>query len=168
MNLQFYLEKLSFSDEFKKFMKENPDAYLCSGFFVIDKNPKSPDNKVHLDYFVPKGKKIFSFQFEEGIKLIALDKIDEKILEKISEKCEFEFEDMEKIISKEMEKQNVKNKIQKIMFSLQKNNGKNSLIGTIFISGLGMLKVNIDIFEKKIIEFEKKSLFDIIKVGKGK
>jgi len=39
MNMQFYVEKLSHSEEFKEFMKKNPDAYLCSGFFVIDKEP---------------------------------------------------------------------------------------------------------------------------------
>ena len=37
MNLQLYLEKLKSSGVFKEFMKENPKAYLCSGFFTIDK-----------------------------------------------------------------------------------------------------------------------------------
>lgn len=36
MNFQFYLEKLFESEEFAEFKKEFPDAYLCSGFFVID------------------------------------------------------------------------------------------------------------------------------------
>ena len=37
MNLQFYLEKLKESDEFRNFCKSNPDCFLTSGFFVIDK-----------------------------------------------------------------------------------------------------------------------------------
>ena len=54
MNFQFYIEKLHNSEDFKKFMKENLDAYLCSGFFIIDfENPKNPDNKSHLDFYIP-------------------------------------------------------------------------------------------------------------------
>ena len=51
MNLQFYLEKLFASDEFKKFKKENKDAYFCSGFFSIDKQGR--DNQQHLDFYIP-------------------------------------------------------------------------------------------------------------------
>jgi len=66
MNLQFYLEKLQSSKEFKKFSKENPNAYLCSGFFIVDKaNVKNPDNKVHLDFYIPAGGKVFSFDVKE-------------------------------------------------------------------------------------------------------
>jgi len=57
MNLQFYFEKLHHSEEFKKFIKENPKAYFCSGFVVIDKEKN--ENKIHLDYFVPGKKKFF-------------------------------------------------------------------------------------------------------------
>ena len=42
----------------KDFIKEFPEAYPCSGFFVIDMESK--DNKNHFDFFVPKDKKIFS------------------------------------------------------------------------------------------------------------
>ena len=49
MNFQFYLEKLMDSGDFQKFKKENPNAYLCSGFFSIDKE-KGLDNQQHLDY----------------------------------------------------------------------------------------------------------------------
>jgi len=61
-------------------------------------------------------------------------------------------------------------KIQKILLSLQKIDKKDFLIGTVFISGLGMIKVKIDLdlehrsvypnvqnFGAKIVEFEKKS-----------
>jgi len=170
MNTQFCMEKLSLSGEFKEFMKKNPSAYLCSGFFVIDKNPKNPknpDDKQHFDYYIPSSKKMFSFQLEDGIKLVPVEMLNRKVPKKIL-KYEFDFNEMENIIIDEMEKQNIKNKIQKIIFSLQKSNGKESLIATVFISMLGMLKVKIDINERKITEFEKKSLFDILKVTKKK
>ena len=167
MNLQFYLEKLQSSDEFKKFAKENPKAYLCSGFFITDKtNIKNPDNKVHLDFCVPNKKKAVSFDVKEKIKLIPLER-HKNILDKISSGCEFNFEDMEKMVLDEMDKKNIKNKVQKIIFSLQNLNGKDFLIGAIFISSLGILKVEIDISKKKIAKFEKKSLLDMFR-GTGK
>ena len=168
MNIKFYLEKLRSSKEFKKFVKENPNAYLCSGFFIIDKeNVKSPGNKVHLDFYVPKDGKAFSFDVKEEIKLIPLEK-SKNIPKKISSECEFNFEDMEKMILDEMDKKNIKTKIQKIIFSLQNLKGKDFLIGAIFISSLGLLKVNIDISKKKITMFEKKSLLDMFRVTKKK
>ena len=168
MNIKFYFEKLFSSEEFKNFMKENPDAYFCSGFFVVNQNDKEKnDNKIHFDYFLPKQKKLFSFQLEEGIRIIPLEKIDEKIPEKLSEEYEFEFEDIEKIIEERMRKENLNNKIQKLMLSLQKIDGKNYVIATVFISMLGMLKVNISLPDKEITEFEKKSFLDIVKIKKG-
>lgn len=168
MNIKFYLEKLKSSEEFKKFIKENPDAYLSSGFFITDKtDAKNPGNKVHLDFYVPKCEKMFSFDVKEEIKLIPLKKF-KNISGKISPECEFEFEDMEKMILDEMDKKNIKTKIQKIIFSLQNLNGKDFLIGAIFISSLGLLKVDIDISEKKITKFEKKSLFGMFKITSKK
>ena len=167
MNIKYYMEKLSLSEEFKNFMKKNPSAYLCSGFFVIDKNTKNPDNKQHFDYYIPSSKKMFSFQLEDGIKIVSVEFFN-KTPKKIS-LSNFDFDEMENIILDEMEKKNIKNKIQKIIFSLQKSNGKEFLAGTVFISMLGILKVNIDINERKITEFEKKSFLDIMKVtGKKK
>ena len=165
MSVKFYLEKLFSSEEFKKFMKENPDAYLCSGFFIIDK--EKDENKIHFDYFSFEKNKIFSFQLDEGIKIVPIEKLDEKNPKKISNEFEFEFEDIENLIVREMEKHNVESKIQKIILSLQEINGKNHLLGTVFISMLGLLKIDIDLSNEKIVEFEKKSFFDIMKVRKG-
>lgn len=167
MNLQFYLEKLYDSEIFKKFIKENPDAFLCSGFFVIDKTGKET-NKQHFDYYLPGIKKMFSFKMESGTEKVPVEMFEEKVPEKISINYDFDFEDIEKIIVDEMEKQGIKAKIQKILLSLQKLDGKDFLIGTVFVSALGMIKVHIDISERKIILFEKKSFFDMINVLKKK
>jgi len=164
MNIQFYIEKLSHSEKFKEFIKKNPSAYLCSGFFVIDKEGK--DNKQHLDYYIPNKNKMFSFELDNGIKMISIELIDDKNSKKIKN-FDFDFDDMEKMIREEMEKQNVKNKIQKIIFSLQTIDGKSFLVCTVFISMFGLLKVDIDLSNEKITEFVKKSFFDILKVQKG-
>ena len=168
MNLKFYLEKLQSSEEFKKFAKKNPNAYLCSGFFIMDKEKgKNPNNKVHLDFCDPENEKVFSFDVKEEIKLIPLEK-PKNIPKKISSDCEFDFEDMEKLILEEIDKKNIKTKIQKIIFSLQNLRGKDFLMGAIFISSLGLLKVDIDISRKKITKFEKKSLLDMFRVTNKK
>ena len=161
MNLQFYLEKMHSSEVFKRFMKENPKAYLCSGFFTMDKEGR--DNKRHFDFYVPKKKKIFSFKLENGVEVIPIEVMIEKIPEKLEINFDFDFEEIEKMISKKMEKQNIKNKIQKIILSLQNLDGRAFLIGTMFISMLGILKIQIDLSNMKITEFEKKSFFDMMK-----
>jgi hypothetical protein len=162
MNSQFLLEKLKSSKEFKKFKKENPDAYLCSGFFIIDLENEE-FNKYHFDFFLPKSKKTFSFELERGVKLVPLERIDEQIPSKISFFI-FDFEEIEKIILAEMKSRKINNKIQKMIFSLQNVKGKNLLLGTIFIPFFGMIKTIIDVKRKKITDFEKKSFFDMFNI----
>ena len=164
MNLQFYLEKLFASDEFKKFKKENKDAYLCSGFFSIDRQGK--DNQQHLDFYIPSNKKMFSFQLEKGLEIVSLENYDERIPEKLKENFDFDFDEIENTIINKMKDENVNKQIQKLLLSLQSMEEKNFVIGTIFISGMGILKVTIDLTENKITNFEKKSFFDMFKVIK--
>ena len=194
MNLQFLLKKLYDSENFKKFIKANLGAFLCSGFFVIDKTGKET-NKQHFDFYVPsindkenfdvnssgksrvsdnEGDKLkrkgemFTFKMESDVEKVPVEMFEEKIPEKILINYDFDFEYMEKMIVDEMEKQGIKAKIQKILLSLQKLDGRDFLVGTIFISALGMIKIHIDISERKIILFEKKSFFDMINVLKKK
>ncbi len=163
MNSQFLLEKLKDSKEFKEFIKENKDAYLCSGFFVIDKENKEAGNQYHIDFFVPKTGKTFSFELENGVKLVSLER-HEQILEKVSLNSEFDFDDMERIISREMERNKINSKIQKLIFSLQNVKGRDMLLGTIFVSGFGIVKANISLKDKIISDFEKKSFWDMLNI----
>ena len=164
MNLQFYLEKLLASNEFKKFKKENKEAYLCSGFFSIDRQGK--DNQQHLDFYIPSNKKMFSFQLEKGFELVPLENYDGRAPEKLSEKIELDFDEIENLIIDKMKDENVNKQIQKLLLSLQSLEGKNFIIGTIFTSGMGLLKITIDLSENKIINFEQKSFFDMFKIIK--
>jgi hypothetical protein len=164
MNFQFYLEKLFASDSFNKFIKENEDAFPCSGFFILDK--EGHDNKQHFDYFVPSTGKIFSFALEDGCVIVPMDIPDKSVPEEIAMNYAFDFNDVEKIISNEMTIKQIKSKIQKILLSLQAKDGKDFLVGTVFLSMFGLLKVNIDISEMKITDFEKKSFMDMLRVTK--
>lgn len=165
MRFQFYFEKLIESEEFKKFVKENKEAFLCSGFFIIDK--KGEDNKQNLDYFVPSLDKMFSFKINKGVEMVPIEDYGKNFKpEKISDNIDFDFADIENMIQDRMEKDKIKNKIEKLLFSLQSKDKKNYLLGTIFISGLGILRVKINLDEKKIVEFVKKSFFDMMKIVK--
>jgi hypothetical protein len=161
MNFQFYTEKLKNSPEYKNFIEKNPEAFLCSVFFILDK--QGTDNKQHIDYFIPSDNKMFSFQLEDGVKLIPLEQINNKIPEKISDDIDFNFEYIEKLILGEMFEKKINNQIQKIIGSLQRLNDKDFLIGSVFISEMGIISLKIDLSEMKIIEFEKRSFFDFIK-----
>src|SRR3989344_4513082 len=111
MNFQILFEKLESSNEYADFMKENPEAYLTSGFFVLDIENKGTAKEVNqytLDFFsLTKNPdelgKWWSFQFQkEGVKLTPLNKIEDKNVEipdfiknpsKITAKSTIEFDE---------------------------------------------------------------------------
>ncbi len=165
MNFQFYFEKLEHSDDFNKFIKENKDAFLCSGFFSVDK--RGQKDVQNIDYFVPSLNKMFSFKINDSIEKVPVDDFGKKFKpEKILGEVNFEFEEIENMIQERMNQDKIKNKIEKLLYSLQAKDGKNYVLGTIFISGLGLLKVRVDLDKKKIVDFEKKSLLDMMKIVK--
>lgn len=162
MNLQFYIERLENSKEFKDFKKKNSKAYIYSAFFVRDKEGNNDD--MHIDFC--SGEKIISFHIGKEIKMVPVDKKEELFLEKIENNIDVDFDEIEKMINGKMFDDKITNKIQKILLSLQKVKGVNYLIGTIFISGLGLIKLKINLDKKEILEFEKKSLLDMMKIIK--
>ena len=165
MNFQFYIEKLKNSEIFKKFINDNKEAFPCSGFFVVDK--QGQDNKQHIDFFIPKENKMISFQLENKCSLVPLEIQEGFKPERISLKHDFEFNAVEKIIQAKMANKGIKNSIQKFLFSLQHKGARDFLVGTVFISNFGLLKVNIDLTDMEIIHFEKKSFFDMLKITKS-
>lgn len=163
MSFQLYLKELQKNQGFLDFMKENPQAYLCSCFFTIDK--EGEDNKQHLDFFVPEKDKVFSFQMENSAKMMPLDSLG-KAPEKLPQDFDIDFSKVEERIKTKMRSQEINNRVQKLIFALQKMDGKEVLMGTVFLSMFGLLKVSIDIRKREIIEFEKKSFFDMINIFK--
>ena len=164
MNLQFYLEKLETSGEFKKFQKDNPDAFLGSAFFVIDFEGK--DEKQHLDFFDANKKEMWSFQMEESMKKVPIEVLEGfENMAKLNAESVLDFNEIEKMILFEMKKKEIKSKLQKIIMVLQNINKKDIWVCTCFVSGLGMLKINIDDADKKILSFEKKSFFQLLRKG---
>ncbi len=167
MNIQFYWEKLRDMKTFKEFLKSNKEAYLCSGFFIIDK--KGNDNKQHFDFYLPKEKKIIGFEMENQGQKVPIELVDEKIPRRLElkkdEDFNFEFDEIEELIEEALRENGVKSKIEKIMVSLQSRDGEKGvfLICTVFLSGLGMANVTISADDKKVVSFQKKSLFNMMR-----
>jgi len=164
MNFQFFVEKLKNLKNFEKFTKEKKDAFLCGCFFVIDK--EEGKDKQHFDFFIPSENKILSFPVENGSDETEIEVKGDKVPTKISFEHDFDFRDIEEMIKNKMEGENIDKKIQKMLYSLQNLNGEDFLIGTIFISGLGMISVKISLKDKKIVDFNNKSFFDFMKIVK--
>ncbi len=168
MNFRFYHEKLTESDEYKEFMKKNPKAYPCSCFFVLDREKSGADNRVHFDFLIPETKKMHSFKVNDKVELLDVENYDERPFEEISVDYNFNLEDFEKMIFQKLQEEKINGRIQKLLFSLQKLNGKSFLIVTGFLNNLGLIKTTISLDEMKIITFEKKSFFDMMKIMRGK
>lgn len=185
MNIQFFLEKLKGSDEFKKFRKENPKCYLTSCFITLDIEGREKNNQYHIDFFAPASGKDenelgtwWSFKLEDGVVLEQLQKMDLTGVElpdfiknpaKITAKSTIGFDEIQRLIQEEMDKRNITNKIQKIIMVLQKqidSEDEEKYVCTVFISGLGLLKVIIEDTNDgggKVVFFEKKSFFEMMR-----
>lgn len=169
MNFQFYYEKLIDSEEYQKFVRENPDAYPCSGFFAMDKENEGKDNRVHFDFWLPGVEKMYSFSVHGGpVEFVNVENYDKRPFEKIGLNYDFDLRDFEKMILERKESEKIKGSVQKLLFSLQKFEGRDYLVTTVFLNNFGMLKINIDVAEKGITSFEKKSFMDMFKIIKNK
>lgn len=167
MKFQFYYEKLLDSEDYRKFVKENPKAFHSSGFFVLDLENNGKDNSVHFDMFIEKPKpKMFSFKLNGKMELLPVENFDTRIPEKLSMNYAFDLVEVKEKIEKKMEKENIKGKLKKLLFSLQKLDKIDYLVINGFLDNMGMLKATYDISKNEITKIEKKSFLDMFKIIK--
>lgn len=166
MKIKEYLSQLETTKDFQEFSKKNPKAYLCSAFFIVDK--ENSNHKQHFDYFLSEENKIFSFQLEENCKQVPMDNLNTDAPKPLLLDDDVDIQEIENLIQKEMENQGIKNSVQKILFSVNNFDDKEFAIGTVFISNLGMIKLRISLKDKKILDFKKESFMDMINIFKKK
>ncbi len=166
MTFKETLEKIKASETFKGFIKENPDAELCSGFFIIDFFGN--DNKKSLDYKVSE--KIFSFSVDDfgKVKMIEDKLIEERgvkfpKLEKIEPSVNVDLDELKSISGIKALDEGISAKFSKIIAVLQKHEGKQIWNLTCMLEGLIILHVLIDANSGDIIKFERKSMMDLIR-----
>lgn len=168
MNFQFYYEKLLASDEYQKFRREHPTAFPCSGFFALDLEKDGKHNQVNFDFWLPEHKKMYSFKVTGPVEFINVENYETRPYEALSMNYTFELDKVQKVIEDRMIKDHIKGKMKKLLFSLQKLDGVDYLVTTVFLDNMGLLKVNYDIADKKITFIEKKSFLDIFKITRKK
>lgn len=188
MNFQFYLEKAEGSEEFKKFKKENSDAYLCAGFFVLCYSEDEKGKDVHnLDYYLPKQNKMATFDLDNmQLKISEIEKLKkasegkedrdkeneeagknkdkkEKPEEIKSEDVKVDLEAIKGIAEDEMKNRTVTDKLNKIIAIVQKQDGKIIWNLNCLAVGFGIIRVHVADEDSSILKFEKLNLMDFMK-----
>lgn len=163
MNFSQTLKQIESSNEFKEFKKEHKDAYLCAGFFVLDLEQNI--NQRQLDYSLKNGK-IYTFSSSENkVTLKEAETIEGKKekLPELSKEIKTDLENLKEVVEKRMEKEEIQNKITKIIAILQKHEDKQIWNLTCMMEGFGMLQAHINSETGEILKFEKRSMFDFVK-----
>jgi hypothetical protein len=91
---------------------------------------------------------------------------DKKKILEIDEKIKIDLNDVQKIAEKEIEKNKIASKLNKIIAILQMHDEKQIWNVTCIFSSLAMLRLHIDAFSGKILKSEKASMFDFVQKGK--
>ena len=165
--------RLEKSQVFKDFKKDNPNAFLCAGFFIL--RLKEGLNDFSLDY--RDDVQIYSFKIPENAseeitmhaeKIMEqqkpLDKleIDAKTVLKLDLEC------LEGQIKEELSKQKITNPLSEIISVLQISEGKPMWNLTIMLEGFTIITSLINPLSGEVLKFEKKNLFDFVKPKKLK
>lgn len=162
--IQCLVNRLEKSEIFHKFKAENPNAFSCIGFFIL--NYKSKIMDYSLDF--RDEKQLFSFKIpekEEDKITLVVDNIIEhqKAIEEISFDVQIDLEDLKEIVEKALLENQVKNKLEDIIAVLQKIDGKRMWNLTCMCEGFTIVSMHIDSEKGNVLKFEKKSLFDLVK-----
>lgn len=165
MKIQPYFDKLNESKEYKDFARKFPDAFMAAGFFVID---FENGNNVHqLDFYVPSQKKIAAFTLDNEIAMQMLDGINEQVPQKLEPSVNVDLDALQGIIEDEMKNRGMTEEIKKMIAILQNINCKKIWSISCVLSGMHIMKANIEDESKSILEMEKKSILDFVKPMSG-
>ena len=161
MKIQPYVDKLNESSEYASFVKENPDAFMAAGFFVID---FEQNNNIHqLDFYVPSKKKIAAFTLDEGVIVQMLDAMNDTKPTKLDPNTNIDLEELKGIVQDEMKNRGMTENIGKMIAILQNVEGKKIWHVNCILSGMHVLKSKVDDSDKSVLELDKKSMMDFVK-----
>ena len=163
MKFEHYVKRVEESDEFKKFRKEHPKAYLCAGFFVLDF--EKGKNIHQIDYFIPGSKKIATFTLEEKVQLKISEpaKKIEKKLERIEGETKTDIDALKGIVHDEMLNRTVTQNVIKVVAVLQSKEGRKIWYLSCITNDFGIITVHVDDESEDVLIFEKHSFFDFIR-----
>lgn len=159
--LKELIEKLNSSKTFKEFIKKNSDAKIYMGLFILDFS--SGSEEYILDFKTKN--KIFNFNiplkgeiiFKEG------DSTGVDFSKDINSDVKVDLPEVKKIINREMEMQEIKKSIEKIIIILQNLDGRTVWNASVICENLTLIVFHIDALTGEILKFDKKSIFDFIR-----
>ena len=164
MKFSHYVERVEKSEEFKKFKKENPDAFLCAGFFVLDY--ETARNQHHLDYYLPKKKKIATFILDDKIEIRIGEPLKAKDKKKIivlEPESRLDLDMLKGIVEDEMKNHTVTGEINKIISVFIMMDKRKVWSLNCILSGLNIVNMHVDDASDTILKFEKVGMMDLIK-----
>jgi len=155
---------------FKKFIRENPNAELVAGFFILDF--LSNDNKESIDYKLSEAdsNKIYTFELDKNKevvmkqdKLIETKNPNQPKLTKIKSEIKIDLDEIKNITEKKADENNISAKFHKIIAVLQDHEDKLIWNLTCMLDQLIILHILINSDTGEIIKFERKNMMDFIK-----
>ncbi len=166
MKVSHYIKRVKESEEFKKFKKEDPKAYLCSLFFIRDFTEKK--NETQVDFYSPKKKAIVSFKVDGKVEKTSNKKAEtmthKKFIPKpLDEKIKMDIDEMKDTLMDEMHNREMTYEVEKILAFLNMVENKPVWNCTGFLKGLGILQTHVDDETNTVLFMEKKSFFDMIR-----
>lgn len=170
MSFKETYEKITSSEVFKNFIKENPEAELVAGFFILDFI--SNDSKKSIDY--RHKNKIYTFDLKDDgfIKMTEDELIDSPNsppLLKITPEVKTDLDELKGISGMEALDKGISAKFNKIIAVLQRQKRDEKEIQlwnlTCMLDGLIILNILIDADSENgdVIKFERRSMMDMIR-----
>lgn len=161
MKIAPYVSKLNSSEEYQKFIKENNDAFMIAGFFVLDF--EAGGNIHQIDFYIPSKNKVAAFTLDHKITLQELTFPSRKKPEQLDIQTKVDLDALKGILEEEMKNRNITDAIKKIIAVIQVLDGKKVWVVNGLLSGMGILKATIEDESQTILKMEKASLFDYIR-----
>ena len=150
MEILSLFKELKERECYNKFITEYPEAFFCAGFFIIS----DEGDKAQLDFFIPKEKKMASFEYPFNDFKIHEDEIKEaKPLENLEE-IKIEIHELKDFVEKKTQK-----KFKKIIAVLQ-----NKIWNLTCLNGLDMTRMKVDAFSREVTKNEKSNLMSFMGV----
>ena len=171
MKAAHYIKEVKKSQAFKDFIKESPDAYLCSLFFIRDFN--GPQNETQVDFYSPQKKEIISFKVGKGVERIPVPKKAFTITHKkfvpkpLNENIKMDLDALKPTLVDEMHNRDMTYEIEKILAVLNIADDRAIWNCTGFLKGLGLLQAHVEDQSQSVLFMEKHSLMDMIRFPGG-
>jgi|GEM_PF-1048241 len=161
MKLAPYVSKLNDSQEYQQFIKENKDAFMIAGFFVLDF--EAGGNIHQIDFYIPSKNKVAAFTLDNKVILQELSFPSRKKPEQLDIRTNVDLDALKGILEEEMKNRNITDGIKKIIAVIQVLEGKKIWVINGLLSGMGLLKATIEDDSRTILKMEKLSLLDYMR-----